>query len=172
MTGFFFFSMIRRHPTSTLFPYPTLFRSSLAVTLRQATALATVTASDAGAGGYTSNTSASLTVNAGAATKLQILLPGEVAAPGTGTGKTGAAPTAQAAGVAFNVTVNSVDANWNVVSTTELVHLASNVSIPTLAPAARPAPVPNTTRSPPRQATALATVTASDAGAGGYTSNT
>jgi len=42
-------------------------------------------------------------------------VPGETAAPGTATGKTGA-PTAQPAGTAFNVTVRSVDADWNLVS--------------------------------------------------------
>src|SRR5207249_10360548 len=52
----------------------------------------TITATDAG-GTLTANTSASVTVNAGAATKLQILLPGEAAAPGTATGKTASPPT-------------------------------------------------------------------------------
>ncbi|RYF26056.1 MAG: T9SS type A sorting domain-containing protein [Flavobacteriales bacterium] len=47
--------------------------------------------------------------------KLQILLPGEVAAPGTITGKTGS-PVAQSAGVPFDVTVNAVDNNWNLVT--------------------------------------------------------
>src|SRR5207249_3522772 len=77
----------------------------------------TVTATDAG-GTLTANTSANVTVNAGAVTKLQILLPGEVAAPGTATGKTAATPTAQTAGTAIanGVRVNAVDANWNVVS--------------------------------------------------------
>src|SRR5207247_864759 len=78
----------------------------------------TVTATDAG-GTLTANTSANVTVNAGAVTMLQILLPGEVAAPGTATGKTAAAPTAQTAGtaIASGIVVNAVDANWNVVST-------------------------------------------------------
>jgi hypothetical protein len=48
-------------------------------------------------------------------TKLQILLPGETAAPNTPSGKTGT-PIAQSAGVAFDVIVNAVDANWNVVN--------------------------------------------------------
>jgi copper(I)-binding protein len=46
---------------------------------------------------------------------LQILLPGETAAPNTPSGKTGT-PLAQSANVPFDVIVNSVDANWNVVS--------------------------------------------------------
>src|SRR5438445_13862082 len=77
----------------------------------------TITATDA-AGSLTANTSASVTVNAGAVTKLQILLPGETAAPGTATGKTGS-PSAQTAGTATasGIVVNAVDANWNVVST-------------------------------------------------------
>ena len=74
----------------------------------------TVTATDITDGTKTANTSAATTVNPGAFTKLQILLPGETAAPGTATGKTGT-PTARTAGTAFNVTVNAVDANWNLV---------------------------------------------------------
>src|SRR5207302_4339059 len=54
-------------------------------------------------------------VSAGAFSKLQILAPGENAAAGTATGKTGS-PTAQAAAGAFNVTVNAVDANWNLIT--------------------------------------------------------
>ncbi|WP_205313933.1 T9SS type A sorting domain-containing protein [Pedobacter nanyangensis] len=48
--------------------------------------------------------------------KLQILLPGETAAPNTASGKTGT-PDIQNAGAPFNVVVNAVDDNWNVVST-------------------------------------------------------
>src|SRR5436309_6317292 len=48
-------------------------------------------------------------------TKLQLLMPGETAAPGTGSGKTGT-PNAQTAGTAFTVTVNAVDANWYLVN--------------------------------------------------------
>src|SRR5436309_2068234 len=71
----------------------------------------TMTATDATDGTKTANTSPATTVNGGAFAKLQILLPGEVAAPGTASGKTGA-PIAQTAGSAFTVTVNAVDANW------------------------------------------------------------
>jgi hypothetical protein len=49
------------------------------------------------------------------ATKLQVLLPGETAAPNTPTGKTGT-PTPATIGAAFNITVNAVDNNWNVVN--------------------------------------------------------
>lgn len=45
------------------------------------------------------------------ATKLQVLLPGETAAPGTPTGKTGT-PTPQQAGVEFTFTVNAVNDTW------------------------------------------------------------
>src|SRR5207247_7027939 len=58
-----------------------------------------------------------LTVTAGTATKLLVLLPGETAASGTATGRTGA-PLDQTAGtaVANGIIVNAVDANWNMVS--------------------------------------------------------
>src|SRR5438093_152938 len=69
-------------------------------------------------------------------TKLQLLMPGETAAPGTasgGTGKTGS-PSARSAGSSFTVTVNAVDANWNVVTTvTDMVGITSsgtNASLP------------------------------------------
>src|SRR6185503_10622902 len=65
------------------------------------------------------------TVSAGAFVKLQLLVPGETAAPGTATGKTGT-PTARGAGTAFNVTVRSVDANWNLVSSTHTVGITSS----------------------------------------------
>src|SRR5207247_3174992 len=71
------------------------------------------------------------TVTAGAFVKLQLLVPGETAAPGTAAGKTGTA-TARTAGTAFNVTVNAVDANWNVVSSTDTVGIASSDSNATL----------------------------------------
>ena len=43
-------------------------------------------------------------------------MPGETASAGSASGKTGT-PTAQAAGTALSVTVNAVDANWNLVNT-------------------------------------------------------
>lgn len=48
-------------------------------------------------------------------TKLQVLLPGETAAPGTTTGKTGT-PLPQVAGTAFDIVVNAVDDNWSLSS--------------------------------------------------------
>src|SRR5439155_195778 len=69
--------------------------------------------------------SAAFNITAGTFTKLQLLVPGETAAPGTATGKTGT-PSARTSGVAFNVTVNAVDANWNAVSSTDTVSLSSS----------------------------------------------
>jgi hypothetical protein len=48
-------------------------------------------------------------------TKLQILLPGETAAPNTPSGKTGT-PIDQLPSIPFDVIVNGVDDNWNVVN--------------------------------------------------------
>jgi len=48
------------------------------------------------------------------ATQLQVLMPGETAAPGTSTGKTGT-PDSQAVGADVWATVNAVDENWNLV---------------------------------------------------------
>ena len=87
---------------------------TLSITPKTAGTL-TVTATDITDGTKTANTSPATTVNPGAFTKLQILMPGETAAPGTATGKTGT-PTARTAAAAFSVTVNGVDANWNRVS--------------------------------------------------------
>ena len=64
-------------------------------------------------------------MNALAATKLQLLVPGETASPGTTTGKTGT-PTAQTAGTPFTVTVNAVDTYWNVVSSTHTIAITSS----------------------------------------------
>src|SRR5207249_4584279 len=88
----------------------------------------TVTASDITDSGKTANTSSSITVNAAGFVKLQLLLPGETAAPGTASGKTGT-PNSQTAGTAFSVTVNAVDANWNIVTTaTDTVGITSSDS--------------------------------------------
>ena len=73
---------------------------------------------------------------AAAFTRLQVLLPGETAAPGTGTGKTGT-PRAQTAGVPFTVTVRACDANWNLQSgvTDAISMLCSDASATLPAPA-------------------------------------
>ena len=97
---------------------------SFSVTLKTAGS-STVTASDVTDVTKTANTSPSVTVNAGPFVKMQVLVPGETAAPGTATGKTGL-PTARTANTAFNVTINAVDANWNLVSSTHTVATTSS----------------------------------------------
>jgi hypothetical protein len=59
--------------------------------------------------GLSGATSDNIVVNAGAFTKLQLLVPGETAAPGTAGGKSGT-PSGQSVGVGFEATVNAVDA--------------------------------------------------------------
>lgn len=72
---------------------------------------------------------------AGPFVQLQVLLPGEVAAPGAPGGKTGT-PYAQVTGVPFPVVVRACDADWNlVVSASDVVRLTS-----TAGSAALPAP--------------------------------
>src|SRR5262249_12527973 len=66
-------------------------------------------------------------VVAGAFAHLQVLMPGETAALGATSGKTGS-PTPQTANTALIVTVNAVDANWNPINTNDTVHLASSDS--------------------------------------------
>src|SRR5205823_1442194 len=87
---------------------------SFSVTLNTAGSR-TLTASDVTDNSKSANTSPSITVNTGAFAKLQLLVPGETAAPGTLNGKTGTA-SGQLAGTPFSVTVNSVDATWNVIT--------------------------------------------------------
>ncbi len=70
-------------------------------------------------------TSSQITVNANSVVKLQILVPGETAVPGSTTGKTSVSITTQAAGVAFPVTVNVVDLNWNKVPANVKVQLTT-----------------------------------------------
>lgn len=63
--------------------------------------------------------------------KLQVLLPGETNAPGTASGKTGT-PDPQPLGASVSVTVNAVDANWNVVAyCTDQISLTSSDSAAT-----------------------------------------
>jgi fibrillarin-like rRNA methylase len=88
-------------------------------------AASTITATDNTDGTKTANTSPSIAVSGGAFAKLQLLVPGEVADPGSATGKTSATPSGQTAGTAFSVIVNAVDANWNVVSSTDTIAITS-----------------------------------------------
>ena len=59
------------------------------------------------------------------ATQLQVLLPGETNAPGTLSGKIGT-PTPQSVSTPTTVTVNAVDANWNIVSLSDTVQLSTS----------------------------------------------
>jgi autotransporter-associated beta strand protein len=73
----------------------------------------------------------SITTAAGAFAQLQTLVPGETAAPGTGTGKTGV-PFGQLQGVPFSVSVRAVDSFWNAVNSTDLIGITSSDSLATL----------------------------------------
>ncbi len=73
-------------------------------------------------------------IKAQTATQLQILLPGMSAAPGTPTGYTGE-PYTQTTGVPFQVIVNAVDDNYNIVSLNDNVSLTSSDRFASLPPA-------------------------------------
>ena len=103
---------------------------TFSVTLKTA-GLRTVTATDVTDATKTPSTSAPITVNPGPFTKLQVLVPGETAAPGTASGKTGT-PSTEGVGTPFTVVVNAVDANWNVVSSTHTVGITSSDPAATL----------------------------------------
>jgi len=95
-------------------------------------------------------------------TKLQLLMPGETAAPGTPTGKTGT-PTAQQVGVPFDVTVNAVDNTWHLItSASDTVHITSSDSTAAL-PNDAPLVSGTATLSVTFNAQGTFTVTASDA---------
>ena len=131
---------------------------------------ATVTATDQSDGTKTANTSPATTITGGAFAKLQILLPGETAAPGTASGKTGA-PSAQTAGSAFNVTVNAVDANWNPVTSTDTVGITSTDANATL-PANTALVAGTKTLSVTPKTAGSKTFTATDISNGAMTANT
>jgi autotransporter-associated beta strand protein len=73
----------------------------------------------------TSGTSDPIVVGAGTFAKLLVLVPGESAAPGSPTGRTGS-PSDQTANVPFAVNLLAVDADWNVVSSTDTVAITSS----------------------------------------------
>ena len=74
---------------------------------------------------------------AGPFTRLQVLLPGESAAPGTSSGKTGS-PAAQTAGIPFTVTVRACDASWALVpSVTHSIQILSSDASASLPAAAQ-----------------------------------
>ncbi|MBI4363973.1 MAG: hypothetical protein HY568_00955 [Candidatus Latescibacteria bacterium] len=69
---------------------------------------------------------------AGPYTRLQVLLPGETAAPGTTGGKTGS-PRAQVAGIPFDVTIRACDNTWTTVSSvTNSIQITSSDASATL----------------------------------------
>jgi len=70
--------------------------------------------------------SSTFAVTANNPVKLQILVPGESALPGSPTGKSSVGISTEAAGVAFPVTVSAVDLNWNVVATAAQIRLTTN----------------------------------------------
>ena len=72
------------------------------------------------------------TASAQSYSRVQVLLPGETAAPGTATGRLGT-PTSQTVGIAFDVVVRACDDNWNTInSITNVVELASTNATATL----------------------------------------
>ena len=97
-------------------------------------------------------------------------MPGETAAPGTATGKTGT-PGSHAAGSAFSVTVNAVDANWNPVSSTDTVAITSSDGQANL-PANAALVAGTKTFSVTLKTTGSRTVTASDSTNGAKSPNT
>ena len=142
--------------------------NSFSITLKDA-GTQTVTATDVTTGTQT-GTSSSLTVNPGAATKLQLLMLGEAAAPGTSSGKTGT-PNAQTAGTGYTVTVNAVDANWNVVSTNDTIQITTTDANATL-PANAALVAGTKTFNITNKTAGTFTVTASDVTHTGMTANT
>jgi hypothetical protein len=72
---------------------------------------------------------------AGPFSRLQVLLPGETAAPGTSTGKTGT-PRNQTANIPFTITVRACDNQWNLVNTvTDAIQILATDPSATLPPA-------------------------------------
>src|ERR1035437_1550516 len=116
--------------------------TTLATTLLKAETT-TITATD---GSLIGVPSSSLVVNAGPFTKLQLVLPGQTATPGTasgGTGLSGTVPT-QITGQPFNTTVNAVDDNWNVTTATDTIAMTSSDGGATFSPSASAALVAGT----------------------------
>ena len=142
---------------------------TFSVTLKTA-GTRTITATDITDSTKTANTSALVTVNAGAFAKLQVLVPGETAAPGTVSGKTGT-PSTQGVGAAFNVIVNAVDANWNLVSSIHTVGITSSDTAATL-PASAALVAGTRTFSITLRTAGSRTVTATDLTDGTKTANT
>jgi hypothetical protein len=103
-------------------------------------------------------------------TQLQVLMPGETAAPNTPTGKTGT-PDAQTAGLPFNITVRSCDSAWRVVSSSDTVNITSTDGTATL-PADAALVAGSATFTVTFNASGTFTVTATDVTDGSKTPNT
>jgi hypothetical protein len=138
---------------------------SFAVTLKSPGSQ-TVTASDVTTGSQSGTSSPVMVYTF---SKLQLLVPGETAAPGTSSGKAGA-PSNQTAGVSYSVTVNAVDANWNVVNTNDTVAITSSDANATLPASA--ALVNGTRTFSVANKTGTWTMTASDSTHPGITAST
>jgi hypothetical protein len=128
----------------------------------------TLTATNSGVTG----TSSSVSIATDAGAQLQVLLPGQTATPGVSPGLTGS-PTIRTAGASFNITVNEVDTNWNVVSSSDTVQITAGGDADAILPA-------NTALSAGTVTLAVTnilagsgkTLTASDVSDGSITSNT
>ncbi|RQP13831.1 MAG: hypothetical protein EAS52_18735 [Parapedobacter sp.] len=83
-----------------------------------------------------------VTFTAGPAAKFQVLMPGETAAPGTLTGKSGT-PDDQVAGGEFTLTVRLVDVNWNLVVANTGALLSSSDAAAAIKPSTSEQPLPN-----------------------------
>ena len=106
-------------------------------------------------------------------TQLQVLMPGETAAPGTPTGKTGT-PSVQNVGVPFNVVVNAVDSTWHLIKLAPNDHIALTSNDPNaMLPANAPLVSGTVTLSVTAETAGSAfTVTATDADDAAKTPNT
>ena len=131
----------------------------------------TLTASDVSNGSITSSTSPAYTVVPGAVARLVILAPGESATPGVAPGKTGS-PSAQHSTVGYSVTVDALDANYNLVTiATDTVGVNSSAGGDTL-PANAALAGGTKTFALTNNTVGSATLTASDVSNGGVISGT
>jgi hypothetical protein len=133
--------------------------------------VATTITIDFTASSLTSATSGNIVVNPAPFTKLQLLVPGETAAPDSVSGKTGT-PSGQLVGSSFPVTVNAVDAFWNRVNTvSDTVGLSSSDATAAL-PSATDLTAGTTTLMVTFNATGNFTLTATDLDNGTKASST
>jgi VCBS repeat-containing protein len=115
-------------------------------------------------------TSGTIVVSAGAFSQLLVVLPGQTSAPGAPTGRVGTA-TNQPAHTSFTITVLSVDAWWNPVTSTDTVAITSSDPVAVQPPNSALA-AGSQTFSVTLETPGTATVTATDATDGSKTANT